>query len=284
MHPAAMARPGPPEAGPDRLGFEFEGETGKMRIDRRSFVRRTACAGASALGLLGRGAAWASPSPGAGKVRVRIWSEGTARRSVYPDDIDGALADPLARRDDLAVARARLTDPAAGLDDRALDATDVLIWWARLRHDAVPADRARAVVERVKAGRLGLVALHGACASQPFRGLMGTSCEPGGWREDGLPEHVRIQAPDHPIARGVAPFTIPHTDMFAEPFHVPTPETVVLVSTWEKGETMRSGLTWTVGQGRVVYLRPGHDSFPVLFHPSIRLVIANAALWAAHRA
>jgi trehalose utilization protein len=266
-----------------------------MRIDRRSFVRRTAWAGVSALGFLDRRSdrsqaeeAKSSVSDSHsqsenGRVRVRVWCEGTARRSVYPDDIDGALAAHLGRRADLAVERARLTEPAAGLSNKALDATDVLVWWGRLRHDAVPADRARAVVERVKAGRLGFVALHGACASKPFRSLMGTSCEPGGWREDGRPEHVRIQSPEHPIARGVGPFVIPRADMFAEPFHVPTPETVVLVSTWEKGETMRSGLTWTIGQGRVVYLRPGHDAFPILFHPSVRQVIANAVLWTARR-
>ncbi len=112
---------------------------------------------------------------------------------------------------------------------------------------------------------------------------MGTSCEPGRWREDGRPEHVRVHDPAHPIARGVAPFTIPRTDMFAEPFAVPDPEAVVLISSWDRGETMRSGLTWTIGRGRVVYLRPGHDAFPVLFHPSVRQVIANSVLWAARR-
>jgi trehalose utilization protein len=214
-------------------------------------------------------------------VRVLIWCEGTARRSVYPGDIDGALGDFLGRRPAFSIRRARLGDPAAGLSDQALDAADVLIWWGRLRHEDVPAARTRAVVSRVKEGRLGLVALHGACASHPFRALMGTACEPAGWREDGLPEHVAIKAPDHPIAQGVAPFVIPKTDMFAEPFSVPAPETVVLVSTWGPGETMRSCLTWSVGAGRVVYLRPGHDAFPVLFHPSVRRVIANAAAWAA---
>ena len=38
-----------------------------------------------------------------------------------------------------------------------------------------------------------------------------------------------------------------------------------------------------VGAGRVVYLRPGHDAFPVLFHPAVRQVIANSATWAAGR-
>jgi trehalose utilization protein len=216
-------------------------------------------------------------------VRVRVWCEGTARPSVYPHDIDGAVAGDLRRREGLSVARARLGDPAAGLSDAALDATDVLVWWGRLRHDEVPADRVAAVVERVRGGQVGLVALHGAFASKPFRGLMGTSCEPARWREDGRPEHVRVQDPAHPIAQGVAPFTIPRTDMFAEPFAVPDPESVVLVSSWDRGETMRSGLTWTISRGRVVYLRPGHDAFPVLFHPSVRQVIANSVLWAARR-
>ncbi|MHC5540058.1 ThuA domain-containing protein, partial [Singulisphaera rosea] len=139
------------------------------------------------------------------------------------------------------------------------------------------------IVDRVKAGRLGFLALHASCSSKPFKGLMGTSCEPGRWREDGQPEHIKIESPTHPIASGVMPFTIPKTDMFAEPFSVPTPETVVLVSTWDQGETMRSGLTWTIGQGRVVYIRPGHDAFPVLFHPSIRQIVANSVLWAARR-
>jgi trehalose utilization protein len=255
-----------------------------MTLDRRSFVRRTALMGMAALG-----ARWPSGGIEARandverRVRVLVWCEGTARRSVYPRDIDGALAEFLGRRPNLTVRCARLGDPDSGLSDQALDTADVLIWWGRLRHDDVPVGRTAAVVSRVKAGRLGFVALHGACASHPFRTLMGTACEPGSWREDGRPEHIQIASPSHPIARGVAPFTIPMTDMFAEPFSVPVPETVVLVSTWEKGETMRSGLTWTVGTGRVVYLRPGHDAFPILFHPSVRQLIANSAVWAARR-
>ncbi len=255
-----------------------------MRVDRRSFLRQAAWVGASALNVVGPwGSDQVRAAPSDQSVRVRVWSEGTARKSVYPDDIDGALSEYLGRRPGLDAARARLGDAAAGLSDAALDATDVLIWWGRLKHDDVPADRALAVIERVRSGRLGFVALHASCLSKPFKGLMGTACEPGRWREDGQPEHVKVQAPEHPIARGVAPFTIPKTDMFAEPFSVPDPETVVLVSTWDQGETMRSGLTWTIGKGRVVYLRPGHDAFPVLFHPSVRQLIANAVTWSARR-
>ncbi len=254
-----------------------------IRLDRRSFVRRTAGAGMAAVATLRLGPRLTEAATAERRIRVLVWCEGTARRSVYPGDIDGTLGEYLSRRPVFSVRHARLGDPAAGLSDEALDWADALIWWGRRRHDDVPASRAAAVVQRVRSGQLGFVALHGACASQPFRALMGTACEPAHWREDGQPEHVAIAAPQHPIVRGVAPFTIPKTDMFAEPFSVPTPETVILVSTWEKGETMRSGLTWSVDAGRVVYLRPGHDAFPVLFHPCVRQVIAGAAAWSAHR-
>jgi trehalose utilization protein len=242
----------------------------------------------SALGLFGRpvlarAQVQAQPRPSDHPVRVRVWCEGTAPPSIYPQDIDGAIADHLARQEGLSVTRARLSDPAAGLSDATLEATDVLVWWGRVRHDDLPDDRAAAVVDRIKTGRLGLIALHASCASKPFQRLMGTPCEPGGWRDDGQPEHVRVQAPDHPIAAGIAPFTIPRTVMYCEPFAVPAPETVVFVSSWDKGETFRSGLTWTIGHGRVFYFRPGHDGFPVLFHPAVRRVIANAVRWAAGR-
>lgn len=247
------------------------------RFDRRTFVQTAIC---SAFGLAGSAQAQApiaAPAP----VRVRIWCEGTAPKAIYPTDVDGAIGEDFRRRKELTVSQARLGEPDAGLSDAALDATDTLIWWGRLKHDDLPDSRAKAIVERVKAGKLGFVALHGSYASKPFRALFGPTCAPKAWREDGQPEYVQIKAPDHPIARGVAAFTIPKTAMFSEPFSVPEPETVVLVSSWDGGETFRSGLTWTVGKGRVAYFRPGHDGFPVLFHPTVRQVIANAALWTA---
>ncbi|WP_435005299.1 ThuA domain-containing protein [Tundrisphaera lichenicola] len=249
------------------------------RFDRRTFMRRASLAAASATGF-----SLLRPSParaGTEKIRVRVWAEGTAPPSIYPDDVDGAIGDSLRRLPGFDVQQARLAMPEAGLSEQELDSTDVLIWWGRLRHGDLPDDRARSVAERVRAGRLGFVALHASCGSKPFQELMSTSCEPGGWREDGRPEHVTILAPDHELARGVTRFTIPRTAMFSEPFKVPDPETVVMVSKFEGGETFRSGLTWTVDKGRVVYFRPGHDAFPILFHPSVRKIIANAARWAA---
>ena len=254
-----------------------------MHVDRRSFVR-SATAALPAFGLLLARTASGGENPAPERpLRVRIWCEGTAPHSVYPDDIDGALAEQLARQPGIVATRGRLSDPHAGLADEALDATDVLLWWGHLRHDDVPDDRAAAVVKRVREGRLGFLALYASCCSKPFKLMMSMPCETGAWREDGRPEYISVRSPDHPIARGIAPFTILKTDMFSEPFAVPNPETVVFVSTWEKGETLRSGLTWTVGKGRVVYLRAGPEGYPVLFHPSVRLAVANSVRWVAHR-
>ncbi|QEH36441.1 Trehalose utilization [Aquisphaera giovannonii] len=259
-----------------------------MRVDRRSFVRSLA-GGFPAIHVLGsKDSRGEEPAPGRAPakdepLRVRIWCERTAPKAVYPDDVDGALAGHLGRGDGIELARSQIGDPQAGLSDALLDRTDVLIWWGHLRHDDLPDDRAAAVARRVQEGRLGFVALYASCCSKPFKELMKTSCQPGGWREDGRPEHVSVKAPDHPIARGIAPFTIPRTDMYCEPFAVPKPEAVVFVSSWEKGETLRSGLTWTVGEGRVAYLRTGPDGYPVLFHPSVRRAVSNSALWAGRR-
>jgi trehalose utilization protein len=222
-------------------------------------------------------------SSGPETLRVRVWCEGTAPRSIYPDDIDGAVAQGLQSHAELQVASSRLSDDDAGLGDAALDATDVLIWWGRLRHDEVPESRAAAVVDRVRAGKLGFVALHTSYGSKPFRSLMGMPCEPRSWHDEGRPEHVEIAAPEHPLARDVKPFVLPRTTMFLEPFAVPDPETIVLLSTWDGGPAFRSGLTWTRDLGRVVYLRPGDDSFPVLFHPGVRQLLVNAVEWAGRR-
>src|SRR3954469_25079457 len=135
------------------------------RFDRRSFVRRLAAAATAATGfsLLKPARALARSE----KLRILAWSEGTAPRSVYPGDVDGAIGDHLRRMPGLEVQQARLTDPSAGLSDQALDGTDVLIWWGRLRHGDVPESRARAVADRVRAGKLGFVALHASCGSKP---------------------------------------------------------------------------------------------------------------------
>src|SRR5688500_13350719 len=97
------------------------------RFDRRAFARRIGVAASAAMGLSYLARAEARPGPE--KLRVRVWAEGTAPRSIYPDDVDGAIGDHLRRQPGLEVQQARLGMPSAGLSDEELDATDVLIWW-----------------------------------------------------------------------------------------------------------------------------------------------------------
>jgi trehalose utilization protein len=100
------------------------------------------------------------------------------------------------------------------------------------------------------------------------------------YRADGKPSQVRILLPEHPIAKGVpARFNIPHTEMYDEPFHVPEPDAVVFEERWETGEWFRSGCVWQVGKGKVFYLRPGHETFPIYKEPDVLKIIENAARW-----
>ena len=67
--------------------------------------------------------------------------------------------------------------------------------------------------------------------------------------------------------------------MYDEPFHVPEPDAVVLEERWAGGEWFRSGSVWNVGQGKVFYFRPGHETFPVYKSALMLKVIENAVRW-----
>ena len=71
--------------------------------------------------------------------------------------------------------------------------------------------------------------------------------------------------------------------MYDEPFHVPPPDEVVLEERWASGEWFRSGMVWNLGKGKVVYFRPGHETYPVYFDANALAVIANACRWLGQR-
>jgi trehalose utilization protein len=122
-----------------------------------------------------------------------------------------------------------------------------------------------------------------ANAQSPFvlEVLLPNCCFPS-WRADGKPSHFRTLLPKHPIAQGLPEkFGIPRTEMYDEPFHVPAADEAVFEETWDKGERFRSGLVWKIGKGRVVYFRPGHETFSVYRQPEPLKIIENAARWLA---
>ncbi len=100
------------------------------------------------------------------------------------------------------------------------------------------------------------------------------------YRADGKPSEVRTLLPKHPIARGVpAKFTIPQTEAYGEPFHVPEPDAVIFEERWKLGERFRSGSLWKLGKGWVFYFRPGHETHPIFKQPAPLKILENAARW-----
>ena len=100
------------------------------------------------------------------------------------------------------------------------------------------------------------------------------------YRNDGMPSHVTTLLPQHPIATGLpAKWDIPHTEMYGEPFHVPEPDEGVFEEKWDKGEQFRSGCVGSVGQGRVFYFRPGHETYGIFQQAEPLRVVENAVRW-----
>jgi trehalose utilization protein len=91
------------------------------------------------------------------------------------------------------------------------------------------------------------------------------------------PSTIRTLLPSHPIAKNVpATFTLPETEMYDEPFHVPEPDEVIFREFWSGGEHFRSGMTWRLGRGEVFYFRPGHETYRVFTEPLPLKIIENA--------
>jgi trehalose utilization protein len=247
------------------------------------------------------------------RLRVTIWNENVHERKnpivakIYPTGIHGCIADALKIDNGVAgVAdagsepdrRSRSTPTAFGavttlqmrtatldqrdhgLGEKILDQTDVLIWWGHAAHGRVKDAIVDRVLKRVWEG-MGFVALHSSHYSKIFKRLMGTSCSLT-WREAGEKERVWVCNPAHPIARGINRyFEIENTEMYGEPFAIPSPDEIVFISWYEGGDVFRSGCTWKRGNGKIFYFAPGHEMYPIYFNPIVQRVLRNAVRWAA---
>jgi len=215
--------------------------------------------------------------------RVLIWNENLHEqtdermRAIYPSGIHGALAEAL---EGMELRTATFFDAEQGLAD--LD-VDVLVFWAHKRHKELRDDLADRIVQRVHEG-MGLVALHSSHFSKPFTRLMGTSCSLK-WRVPGGRERLWVIEPKHAIAEGLPEcIEIDEEEMYGEPFDVPSPDELVMISSFPAGgEVFRSGCCYRRRDGRVFYLRPGHETYPTYHHPHVRRAILNGAKWAAAR-
>ncbi|WP_214630559.1 ThuA domain-containing protein [Paenibacillus agaridevorans] len=218
-------------------------------------------------------------------VKVTVWNEFLHEKihdevkTVYPDGIHEALAKGLAAAD-IELATATLEEPEHGLTEERLNDTDVLIWWGHMGHDKVEDAIVDRVQKRVLEG-MGLIVLHSGHFSKIFKKLMGTGCDLK-WREANEKERIWVVNPAHPIAAGLPEYiTLDHEEMYGEHFDIPAPDELIFVSWFEGGEVFRSGCTFSRGQGKIFYFRPGHETFPTYYNPQILQVIQNGIRWAA---
>jgi trehalose utilization protein len=219
-------------------------------------------------------------------VRVTVWNEYRHERrnekvaAIYPEGIHAAIAAGLGEHGLAQVRTATLDEPEHGLTEAVLAETDVLTWWGHMAHGEVDDAIVNRVHQRVLAG-MGLVVLHSGHHSKLFKKLMGTTCDLR-WREADEHERFWVVDPGHPIAAGLPDyFELPREEMYGEHFDIPAPDSLVFVSWFPGGEVFRSGCCFTRGRGKIFYFRPGHETYPTYFDPTVRRVIANGVRWAA---
>jgi len=217
-------------------------------------------------------------------VKVTVWNENRHEkknplvREIYPDGIHGAIAGFLTEAG-YEAGTATLDEPEHGLTDDVLHNTDVLIWWGHLAHGEVTDEVVQKVQQRVLDG-MGLIVLHSGHFSKIFKVLMGTSCDLK-WREVGETERLWVVAPSHPIVEGIGEYIeLEKEEMYGEHFDIPSPDELIFTSWFEGGEVFRSGCTFTRGNGKVFYFRPGHETYPTYYNKDIQRVIVNAVKWA----
>jgi trehalose utilization protein len=220
-------------------------------------------------------------------IRVTVWHEYRHEKhnpvvaKIYPQGMHEAIASHLRQSSDLTVRTATLDQAEHGLSEQALNETDVLTWWGHMAHGEVQDQIVNRVHARVLAG-MGLVVLHSAHFSKIFQKLMGTSCNLK-WREEQNEREILwVTRPGHPIVKDIDDhFVLAREEMYGEFFDIPEPECTFLISSFGGGEVFRSGCTWTRGAGKVVYFRPGHETFPTYHDRNVLKVIENAVRWAA---
>ena len=218
-------------------------------------------------------------------IRVTVWGENVHEqksevvRGIYPDGMHNCIASALNKNEGIQASSVVLQDAEHGMTEARLAETDVLVWWGHAAHGQVDDAIVERVCEAVWSG-MGMIFLHSAHFSKPFKRLMGAPCNLT-WREAGERERLWVTSRNHPITAGLPDhFELENEEMYGEPFGVPEPLETVFVSWFQGGEVFRSGLTYKRGAGNVFYFRPGHETYPTYHDANVQTVIRNAVKWA----
>lgn len=222
------------------------------------------------------------------KVKVTIWNEflhekqHESVKAIYPEGIHKAIGAGISPLGHFELRYATLEEPQHGLPQSVVDDTDVLFWWAHMAHARVADEVVARVHEAVLSG-MGLVVLHSGHFSKIFKRVLGTHGSLR-WREADEKERLWNLQPSHPLMAGLPDYIeLEQEEMYGERFDIPTPDDLLMISWFQGGEVFRSVCAWQRGHGRVVYLRPGHETYPTYKNEHILRLCANAASWARRR-
>src|SRR4029453_5622403 len=100
----------------------------------------------------------APPARRASRVKVVVWDERQpTQKQAYDNFLGNRIADHLRSEPGLSVHSVGSRAPGGGLSPPVLDDARVLIWWGHARHKEIEPEIGKAIVERIKAGTLGLI-------------------------------------------------------------------------------------------------------------------------------
>src|SRR5829696_7651797 len=97
-------------------------------------------------------------------IKVLCWSERTEKPHVYPDGINGAIAQGLQEHGGFETRVSNLQDEDQGLQDLAW--ADVLIWFSHLKHKDVTEENVQRIVKAVKQDGLGYIPIHSSLGAR----------------------------------------------------------------------------------------------------------------------
>lgn len=144
----------------------------------------------------------------------------------------------------------------------------------------VTKEQEQAVVDFVERGG-GFLNLHNALGLYPDNGPY-LKLAAGRYIGHGPLERFRVESlePDHPITRGIAPFTV------ADEQHTPVVDhprvRMLLKSRSDDGKEGDAGWVYEPGSGRLCHLACGHTR-EALLHPTYQQLMGNAMLWCVKR-
>ena len=217
-------------------------------------------------------------------IRVTVWNEFRHEKSkesvkrIYPEGIHACIRDFLSDCPDMDVRIVSLDEPDNGLPDEVLNTTDVLLWWGHMAHSDVPDDLVARIRQRVYAG-MGFIPLHSAHHSKPFKAIVGTTGNLT-WGDEQTAILWNVN-PTHPIMEGIPDHLELFEELYADPFYIPKPDDLLMVSWYEQGFIFRGAVTFTRGLGKIFYFHPGHETCASFHNPTVQQIIKNAIRWAA---